>query len=103
VQMVESMTKAEAFAVVLATLEQHQTEETEGDVFSGFEGHDQGYVTMGEIDETSISICDVTDLRGQTLLEGNYPLEDDYGVVPRHLFEDATPDEERYKGYMGNV
>jgi hypothetical protein len=59
--------------------------------------------TMGEIHEKSLSIKNLVDLRGNSILGSNtLPLEED-DLIPKDPFEDVEPDDKEYEGYMGNV
>lgn len=58
---------------------------------------------MLEVTEKSTKISGLVDLDGVPLLSvGQIHLEDDC-IIPKDPFEDETPDDTEYEGYMGNV
>ena len=58
---------------------------------------------MLEVTEKSTKISGLVDLNGVPLLSvGEIHLEDDC-IIPKDPFEDETPDDTDYEGYMGNV
>jgi hypothetical protein len=58
---------------------------------------------MLEVTEKSTKISGLVDLDGVPLLSvGQIHLEDDC-IIPKDPFEDETPDDTDYEGYMGNV
>lgn len=58
---------------------------------------------MGEIDGTEVSINNLVDLAGNSLIGSARLSLDSSNLIPENPFEDGTPDREAYEGYMGNV
>ena len=58
---------------------------------------------MGEVESTTTTLSDVVDLCGTSLIPMGELVVDDDCVIPKEPFEDETPDDTDYEGYMGNV
>ncbi|KAF5383237.1 hypothetical protein D9615_004868 [Tricholomella constricta] len=63
---------------------------------------DRGTPGMGEIMETNLTLQNLVDLEGNSLLgHGSLGLSQE-NLIPKEPFEDETPDDTDYEGYMGN-
>jgi len=107
------------FVVGLASLEHNVTgpaEDCGGSSFYGrgrwghrrydyYDDEDDDGETPGmmEVDSTSTNISGLVDLEGGSLVSlGKIEVEDNC-LIPKEPFEDQSPDDEEYEGYMGNV
>lgn len=102
----------------LASIECYKSGAAEGD-YGQYEGRGRRYYgydsededdreqfTMGDVDETRMSITGLVDMDGITLLDELEEDEDSTETIPptlRDEVEDGEPDEEEYEGYQGNV
>jgi len=67
------------------------------------EDEDEEEPGMLEVDHTTTTISGLVSLDGVSLLPvGKITLGED-NLIPRNPFEDETPDDTEYEGYMGNV
>ncbi|KAG6910741.1 hypothetical protein DXG01_008273 [Tephrocybe rancida] len=103
------------YMVLLANLEYHVTGSADGDAgygsyhrrgrYGGWgSSDDEGESTPGmdEIHETTLTLRNLVDLDGNSLVGAKSLGLSDGNLIPKEPFEDATPDDTEYEGYMGN-
>jgi hypothetical protein len=64
---------------------------------------DRGTPSMMEEIDRSLTISNLVDLNGTTMMSGKDIHLEENSLIPENPFEDETPDETEYEGYMGNV